>query len=112
MNYNKLEKIRKERKVSTEKLGEVIGISGPGYIKMIKEKTCRVDYLEKISDYFNFPITFFLDLGDENSVNEPYGKYGNNCCKLCEEKDARIRLLEEILEMYRGKKENRVANSA
>jgi predicted methyltransferase len=51
---------------------------------------------------------------DEELVqtNEPAGKYGNNNCKLCEEKDARIKLLEEMLEMYRGKKGNDIANSA
>lgn len=59
------------------------------------------------------------DATPDNEVNEKPEKYGTNCCNLCEEKDKVIRALEgqlkdkeELLQVYRGKRGNDIANSA
>jgi transcriptional regulator with XRE-family HTH domain len=131
MNYKKLEELREKTKVSSEKLGEVIGISGPGYAKMIKEHTCRVDYLEKLAGYFGVSITVFFE-EELLKVDDPQERY-HKACPLCKEKDRSIHLLEkivsdleaekeqltkacsdkeELLDWYKGKKETAPENSA
>lgn len=58
------------------------------------------------------------DATPDNQVTEGSEKYKNDYCKLCEEKDKVIRALEgqlndkeELLQMYRGKRGNDVADS-
>lgn len=49
MNYNKIESIQNKKNLTDNYMGEILGISGPGYKKMLLNKTCRVEYLEKQS---------------------------------------------------------------
>jgi transcriptional regulator with XRE-family HTH domain len=64
LNYKKLEFLQREKGVSLEKLGVVVGITGAGFKRMLIKKTCSVAYIEKIADYFNVPIEYFFDDAD------------------------------------------------
>ena len=67
--YNKIELLKKERKVSKKKLCEIIDISPQGYAKMIINDTIQVKMLQKIADYFGLPITYFFDGVDSTEAN-------------------------------------------
>jgi len=89
LNYNKLTDLQLKHKVSDRKMAKVIGMTGVGYRKMVDNKTCTVEALEKILIEFNKPIWYFFDEQD-NIINEPKAECKNNCCELCREKDKQI----------------------
>lgn len=70
MNYNKIEYLRKEKKVSLPEFSASIGMSKSGFEKMMREKTCKVSTLEAIADYFSKPILYFFD--DRQDVKAYY----------------------------------------
>jgi len=76
MEYRKLEKLRKEKKVTYEELANYLGMSRPGFSKMIKNKTCTVEQLEKLADFFNVSILWFFD--SENLASEPKAVYNSS----------------------------------
>jgi DNA-binding Xre family transcriptional regulator len=122
MIYRKLGELKAQRNVSAEKMGEIIGISGPGYTKMIRERSCRVEYLEKLAKHFNICITEFFD--DELKITQERQEPNENYFikELLNEKERYIqrlekdiKLLESEINWYRSvkeKKENSNEDSA
>ena len=111
MDYSKIKYLQRSNKVSEVGMGDILGISGPGFTKMMINKTCTVEYLEKIADHFKKPITYFFDREEKaNEVSEPGIKYFN--CPECIKKQKTIDELTterdllrvELLEIYRSKK--------
>jgi hypothetical protein len=56
-------------------MGEIAGMSGTGYDKMIKKQTCTVETLEKFAEYFKISLAFFFD---ESTVPKAVKQVGNN----------------------------------
>jgi transcriptional regulator with XRE-family HTH domain len=73
MKYSKLENLRKEKKVTYQNLADHLGISRQGLSKMIKNKTCTVEVLERLADYFGVSILWFFD--KETPAEEPRAIY-------------------------------------
>ncbi len=109
MNYNKIENIRKQKKVSQRDLCKIIGITTVGYSKMIREESIKVSTLEKIAKVLEVPVIYFFtdDVTPTNQVAEPSTPYGTN--KLLEEilnelkeqlkqKDDQIQFLQHLIE--------------
>lgn len=88
MEYSKIEMLKEKRKFSNDEMGKIIGISGVGYKKMVETRSCRVDYLEKFSEYFKKPITWFFEPFSNESLDpaSPYNIKCNNP-KCTEEKE-------------------------
>jgi transcriptional regulator with XRE-family HTH domain len=101
LNYNKIESAINSAKLSTRKLGDILGIPEATYRDRIKKKNLSPDDVEKISDYFNKPISYFFDREDQpDIIVEPPAEYHRKCF-LCEEKDRKIiELQEKLLSMY------------
>jgi len=98
MNYKKLKELVEKENLSQNKAAVVFGMSAPGYKDMIENHTMKVDTLEKVAKHFNTPVSYFFD-EQEPEVQEPPAGYKTNGCKLCEEKEKRIELLEKMVAM-------------
>ena len=98
MNYKKLVDLLKEKNLSDNKIARIIDMTGTGYRDMLKNHTMKVDTLEKVAKHFNTPVSYFFD-EQEPEVQEPPAGYKTNGCKLCEEKEKRIELLEKMVAM-------------
>lgn len=108
MNYRKIKELQSKLKFSDEVMGKIAGISGPGYSKMLENKTCRVEYLENFARYFEKPIMYFFDEKEfqVNQVAEPPASYS---CQKCAEKQKTINEMnatieqqeKELLRLYR-----------
>ena len=61
MNYSKIEEQIKSQNVDMEVFFKDIDMSRAGYYRMMKEKTLKVDVLEKIASALKQPISFFFD---------------------------------------------------
>lgn len=101
LNYNKIESAINSAKLSTRKLGDILGIPEATYRDRIKKKNLSPDDVEKIADYFNKPISYFFDREDQlDIVVESPVEYQRRCLQ-CEEKDRKIiELQERLLSMY------------
>jgi transcriptional regulator with XRE-family HTH domain len=62
MNFNKIREYCEERKITIPELASRIGISEPGLYQVLRNKSMKVDLLEKISEVLDFPIWTFFDL--------------------------------------------------
>lgn len=62
MDYiSKLEKLKKERKVSNDEISEALGISRGGLGKMIANKDMKVSTLIGLANFFDVPVSFFFE---------------------------------------------------
>jgi len=61
MNYKKIENFTKERKIDFADFFLKIEMTSAGYYRMMKEKTLKVNVLEKIAAYFDVPVSTFFD---------------------------------------------------
>lgn len=87
-----------------------IGVTDAGMRKMYARNSCEVALLEKIADYFNVPITDFLDVEKQSVTNIGNGIISgsgsintdsatiNRFIALLEEKDKQIARLLKIIE--------------
>lgn len=77
MNYDLIKILCTRRGVSMNKLSHEIGFSEPGFYRMIKEKTIKVEVLEKIAAaLFVDPGVFFKEPGTaEKIAAEPLKDY-------------------------------------
>lgn len=95
-----------------------IGMSHTGLKAALNNKSLGVKSLIKIAVYFNKPIEYFFTTDNGNVLNEPEAdfkaakKASTFSCIDCIEKQKQIEDLrgaladkEELLELYRGKKE-------
>ncbi len=118
MNYNLLEKIRKDKKISQEELSKIMGLSASTYKKNIANRNMTIEVLEKASEILGVsPKIFFeeeinntyLSNKNINNVSEPISNYNNNEKRLIEEiindlreqlkiKDDQIKFLQHLIE--------------
>jgi len=62
MNFNKIREYCEERKITIPDLASRIGISEPGLYQVLRNKSMKVDLLEKVAAVLDFPIWSFFDL--------------------------------------------------
>ncbi len=102
MDFNKLEQLKKLKKISYEELSIQIGMSKNGLNKAVNNKEVKVSTLEKLANYFGVPISYFFDskaeIQNSNSIS------CHNCeqlQKLVDSQGRHIERLEVELEQYR-----------
>lgn len=112
-NPQKIYDLLSEHKLQQKELLRALGKNDKASLKQMCERDIRVSTLEKIADYFQVPVdTFFeragsvLISGNGHKVHHIYVgetidvKLLEN---LLEEKDKRIRLLEDMVEILKEK---------
>lgn len=62
--FDKIEKLCKEKNVSISKLEKTCNL-GNGTIRNWKNSTPSVENLKKVADYFQVPVTYFLENDSE-----------------------------------------------
>ena len=99
MNYNKLWSLINKQELSKSAAGRIVEMSPQGFISMMKNKSIKVSTLEIFCKYFNVPVSYFYEVGDEViAVNEP--KVTEYSCLNCIDKEKRIEELS--LEIKKG----------
>lgn len=89
-----------------------------GNLRQLVERDIRVSTLEKIANYFNVSMDVFFDRdveingifvnGDSHQLkNVTVGQNQDSLKSLLDEKDKRIKLLEEIVELYKCRAESK-----
>ena len=114
-NYNRISDLLKERNLKKKQLIEAVGINTHTTFESLN-RNIRVDTLEKIADFFGVPTDYFFERKNTidglsihvnrnhlqnvniNSVLESNEHYK----ELLTEKDKRIRLLEEMIEVLKS----------
>lgn len=77
---NKIEEVRKLKKVSMENLAKGIGMSYQGYYKAVKSALdIKVSDLVKIANFLGVSETTFFD--NSTMVSEPMAHYGTGDCE-------------------------------
>lgn len=69
-----------ENKVTIARLCDNIGMTANGYSKMWKNKSIKVETIQRIADYFKVPLSHFFDgeypsnqtSGEVNEIREKY----------------------------------------
>lgn len=114
MNYSRIEKLRKNRRVTLEELAEALHMTKNGYEKMIKQESCKVSTLESIAKYFEVPVIYFYEEESDNneasnkSHNTPYSEIEHHnliidpkvttySCSDCIQKEKLIQVLNEVI---------------
>jgi len=69
MNFNKIREYCEEKKITIAVLASQIGISEPGLYQVFRNKSMKVDVLEKIAEALNVPIWSFFDLDPVTPLN-------------------------------------------
>ncbi len=103
MLYNKIERARKERDITQEKLTKAIGRSREWYINLKRTDNLTIKDLMKISQVLKKPIEYFIEenLAIFEDINEDYlrtNKMNNQVDMLREE----IKTLKEQLQKKDG----------
>jgi transcriptional regulator with XRE-family HTH domain len=76
MDYDFIKILCTRRGLSMNKLSHAIGFSEPGFYRMIKANTMKVEILERISEVLKVnPAVFFKDELKATIVNEPETPY-------------------------------------
>lgn len=71
MDYNLVEFLRDEKKVTLKEMKQILDMSVPGYNKMIKYKTMTVANLETLARYYKVSIcSFFKNEPDLMATSE------------------------------------------
>lgn len=79
LNYQKVSDLYKSLNGDEKEFFLKIDMTYDGFIKMIKNKRMKVETLEKISVYFNRPLSWFFDEMPgtvDNFAAEPESEYG------------------------------------
>lgn len=113
MNYNKLEEIRKVRKLSRQEMVDVVDISISTYKQNLSKKNMTIAVLERIASVLEVPITdFFTELKPNQEykmsseiswANEYNTNTSKNMNRLIESNDRVIALQDEKIEMLEMK---------
>ena len=106
MDFNKLEHIRKLKKLSQEELAKSIGMTKNGYYLAIKNGDLKVSTLEKIAEELDVKINVFFE--DEKEPAASYNTKGgrvnismNECQRECEQlRKENSELKSRIIELY------------
>lgn len=96
MDYNRVISLKNSHGLTDDKMAEICGLKrGQSFADMMKRKSMKVEYLEKIAEYFKVDIISFFnansDLPQTHILQEPTEKYES--CKDCHYKDEIISLL-------------------
>jgi len=67
MNYNKIKLLCNEQNISFKDLCYTIELTEQGLNQSIRNKSLRIDVLEKIANHFKVPISYFFEEGNEPS---------------------------------------------
>lgn len=112
-NPQKIYDLLSEHKLQQKELLRALGKNDKASLKQMCERDIRVSTLEKIADYFQVPVDTFFDRpnsvsisGNGHKVHHIYvGETSDvkHLENLLEEKDKRIQLLEEMVEILKGK---------
>ena len=70
MNFNKIREYCEERRITIPELATRIGISEPGLYQVLRNKSIKVDVLEKIATVLEVPIWEFFDINPEEKFQE------------------------------------------
>lgn len=114
MNYSKIQNLLDSNKnLRKGDLLKKVGKSNWGFNEMVAKRSMRVDVLEKMSEFFDVPISYWFDEDNkENNLKEGQSDYltkTNNMKKMIEilekqmaEKDGQIKFLQNQLERSQG----------
>lgn len=106
MISSKIRKLAKRKEVNLKDVGEVVGMSGTGFLKALKRDDFKVSTLYDLAKYFNVNITYFFQEEDSNiesiNINEQSEMLGTYK-KLIESKDKIIDMLENELKQLKNK---------
>ena len=67
LDYSKIKLLEKSMN-SERAMASKIGMSAPGYSKMMKNRSCKVETLVTIAKAFNKPLMYFFEIEDEKNV--------------------------------------------
>jgi len=101
IDHSKIKEMQVQRKLSNRKFARMIKMSDTGYAKMIENKTCKMEKLKTIADFFELPVSYFLKENKSDTVSEPSISYFS--CQDCVEKQKRINELIVERDMYMKK---------
>lgn len=96
MIYNKIEYLLRKKNRTQKDLIFYLKMSRQGFYTMIENKTMKVSVLEKMSEFFNVPISYWFEEKDikANYVEEEKSNYGLP-------KKSEMKQLEKDLEYFR-----------
>lgn len=79
MNYNKIRELVVDKRLSLRKLAMKVGMTQPGFMRMLKNESMTVETLERVAAALKVPISEFFEPGEANAVQvkEPEATYGN-----------------------------------
>lgn len=114
MNYNKLEKLRKIRKLTIDELSVKIGMSKNGLSIALRGKNIKVETLERLSKaldvspkiFFDYEETENLDIAHEPGALYKNSDYEHKYIELSKENEHLkevIKLKDEIISVMKGK---------
>lgn len=89
MNFNKIKELCEQQKITMPVLASKIGISEPGLYQIFRNKTLKVDILEKVARVLNVPIWVFFDLDPEKPLTEEIEKLKKENAGLIEQSEIR-----------------------
>ncbi len=112
-NPNKINELLEESGASKKQLLDYMGKNWNGSLKNIITGDIRVSKLEKIADFFGVPVDAFFDRepanfglrigGARNNVHHfSVGSDTQALQQLIDEKDKRIKVLEEMIEILKA----------
>jgi len=109
MIYNKIEELRKQKKVSQEKLASIIDMTRNGLNLAMKNDDFKASTLKKLSDFFNVPVGYFFDEDGQEQARIGVGGRADGAgeCVDCKVKDEKIAELQALLEKAE-ERENRL----
>lgn len=115
-NPQKILDLLKERNVTQDELVSYLGLAKGTNLKQQLFKNIGVQKLEKIADFFHVPVDTFFDRANNGNhvdfsgehqrfrnVNIQQDTQCRSLLALIEEKDKRIELLEQMLNIYKEK---------
>jgi len=93
MNFNKIKELCEERKMTIPMLASKIGISEPGLYQAFRNKSMKVDILEKIAEALIVPIWTFFDLDPETPLKAKLEKLRKENTELQETVESQKKLI-------------------
>jgi transcriptional regulator with XRE-family HTH domain len=63
--YNKIELLRKKKKISKTEFYEAIGMSNNGFLQMVENNSMKITTLQKIADVLGVPVSIFFEDGEQ-----------------------------------------------
>ncbi len=118
LNINKIHSLVNSFDFNMAKVSRGTGINYQTFKSKMNSDSWTPDDVEKLADFFKKPIAYFFDREEKPyrlpEVEVDVANDGNDCCRLCKEKDKQIALLEKLVGVLEtgAKKETGAADSA